>query len=142
MEREKGNFFDLKLFSKLMVFVKPYNKIYYFVLTSAILLAGFSSLTVPFKISTCFFRVPMFNKNLVVVIPTHLKSEIKIRNFTFLSPLGNTVLKSSISINLYSSVMATFYSSSSSSGFSTLGSGLVYSTCKSASSNEKFLKFR
>ena len=44
MEREKGNFFDLKLFSKLMVFVKPYNKIYYFVLTSAILLAGFSSL--------------------------------------------------------------------------------------------------
>ena len=45
MEREKGNFFDLKLFSKLMVFVKPYNKIYYFVLTSAILLAGFSSLT-------------------------------------------------------------------------------------------------
>ncbi|MEC9134929.1 MAG: ABC transporter ATP-binding protein [Bacteroidota bacterium] len=45
MEREKGNFFDLKLFSKLMVFVKPYSKIYYFVLTSAILLAGFSSLT-------------------------------------------------------------------------------------------------
>ncbi len=45
MEREKGNFFDLKLFSKLMVFVNPYNKIYYFVLTSAILLAGFSSLT-------------------------------------------------------------------------------------------------
>ena len=45
MEREKGSFFDLKLFSKLMVFVKPYNKIYYFVLTSAILLAGFSSLT-------------------------------------------------------------------------------------------------
>tara|TARA_B100000963_G_scaffold165154_1_gene143394 strand:+ start:15780 stop:17543 length:1764 start_codon:yes stop_codon:yes gene_type:complete len=45
MKTEKGNFFDLKLFSKLMVFVKPYNKIYYFVLTSAILLAGFSSLT-------------------------------------------------------------------------------------------------
>ena len=45
MKREKGNFFDLKLFSKLMVFVNPYNKIYYFVLTSAILLAGFSSLT-------------------------------------------------------------------------------------------------
>lgn len=45
MEREKGNFFDFKLFSKLMVFVKQYNKIYYFVLTSAILLAGFSSLT-------------------------------------------------------------------------------------------------
>lgn len=45
MEREKGILFDLKLFSKLMVFVKPYSKIYYFVLTSAILLAGFSSLT-------------------------------------------------------------------------------------------------
>ena len=45
MAKEKGNIFDLKLFSKLMVFVKPYKKIYYFVLTSAILLAGFSALT-------------------------------------------------------------------------------------------------
>ena len=45
MVKEKANIFDLKLFSKLMVFVKPYNKVYYFVMTTAILLAGFSALT-------------------------------------------------------------------------------------------------
>lgn len=45
MAKEKGNLFDLKLFSKLMVFVKPYKKVYYFVMTAAILLAGFSALT-------------------------------------------------------------------------------------------------
>jgi ATP-binding cassette subfamily B multidrug efflux pump len=45
MPKGKGNIFDLKLFSKLMVFVKPYKNIYYFVMVSAILLAGFSTLT-------------------------------------------------------------------------------------------------
>jgi ATP-binding cassette subfamily B multidrug efflux pump len=45
MAKEKGNIFDLKLFSKLMVFVKPYKKVYYFVMTAAILLAVFSALT-------------------------------------------------------------------------------------------------
>ena len=45
MPKGKGNIFDLKLFSKLMVFVKPYKNIYYFVMVSAILLAGFSALT-------------------------------------------------------------------------------------------------
>ena len=45
MVKEKANIFDLKLFSKLMVFVKPYNKVYYFVMTTAILLAGCSALT-------------------------------------------------------------------------------------------------
>ena len=45
MAKEKANIFDLKLFSKLMVFVKPYKKTYYFVMASAILLAGFSALT-------------------------------------------------------------------------------------------------
>ena len=45
MAKEKGNIFDLKLFSKLMVYVKPYKKTYYFVMVSAILLAGFSALT-------------------------------------------------------------------------------------------------
>ena len=41
----KGNIFDIKLFSKLMVYVKPYKKTYYFVMISAIILAGFSALT-------------------------------------------------------------------------------------------------
>tara|TARA_B100001059_G_scaffold35659_1_gene28669 strand:- start:24521 stop:26284 length:1764 start_codon:yes stop_codon:yes gene_type:complete len=45
MAKEKGNIFDLKLFSKLMLHVKPFKKTYYFVMVSAILLAGFSALT-------------------------------------------------------------------------------------------------
>jgi len=45
MAKEKGNIFDLKLFSKLMVYVKPYKKTYYLVMVSATLLAGFSALT-------------------------------------------------------------------------------------------------
>ena len=45
MTKEKGSIFNLELFSKLMVFVKPYNKIYYSVMICAILLAGFSVFT-------------------------------------------------------------------------------------------------
>ena len=45
MTKEKGKIFDLKLFSKLMDYVKPYHKMYYFVMLAAILLAGFSALT-------------------------------------------------------------------------------------------------
>lgn len=45
MVNGKGNIFDIKLFSNLMVYVKPYKKTYYFVMTSAIILAGFSALT-------------------------------------------------------------------------------------------------
>ena len=45
MVKEKGKILDLKLFSKLMVFVKPYKKTYYLVMISAILLASFSALT-------------------------------------------------------------------------------------------------
>jgi len=32
MKKKKGKIFDLKLFSKLMVYVRPYNSTYYFVL--------------------------------------------------------------------------------------------------------------
>ena len=45
MKKEKGKIFDLKLFSKLMIYVRPYQSTYYFVMVSAILLAAFSSLT-------------------------------------------------------------------------------------------------
>ena len=45
MTKEKGSIFNIELFSKLMVFVKPYNKIYYSVMICAILLAGFSVFT-------------------------------------------------------------------------------------------------
>ena len=45
MAKEKVSIFDFKLFSKLMVYVNPYKKIYFFVMTAAILLSGFSALT-------------------------------------------------------------------------------------------------
>ena len=45
MARVSGKIFDLKLFYKLMAFIKPYMKIYYFVLFSAILLSLFSTST-------------------------------------------------------------------------------------------------
>lgn len=45
MSGEKGKIFDLKLFSKLMVYVRPYRGVYFFVMGAALLLAGFSSAT-------------------------------------------------------------------------------------------------
>lgn len=45
MAAVSGKIFDLKLFGKLMKFVSPYKRTYYFVLISAILLSAFSTLT-------------------------------------------------------------------------------------------------
>ena len=45
MAKVSGKIFDVKLFSKLMVFVKPFKSTYYFVLVAAILLSFFSTLT-------------------------------------------------------------------------------------------------
>ena len=45
MEKIKGKIFDVKLFTKLLVFVKPYNITFYGVLTSAILISLLSTLT-------------------------------------------------------------------------------------------------
>ena len=45
MAKVSGKIFDLNLFSKLMAFVKPFKRTYYFVLVSAILLSVFSTLT-------------------------------------------------------------------------------------------------
>ena len=45
MAKVSGKIFDLKLFSKLMLFVKPFKGTYYFVLVTAILLSIFSTLT-------------------------------------------------------------------------------------------------
>ena len=45
MEKVKGKIFDVKLFTKLLVFVKPYNITFYGVLTSAILISLLSTLT-------------------------------------------------------------------------------------------------
>jgi len=45
MVKVSGKIFDLKLFSKLMLFVQPFKRTYYFVLVTAILLSIFSTLT-------------------------------------------------------------------------------------------------
>ena len=45
MEKVKGKIFDVKLFSKLLVFVKPYNNTFYGVMFTAILISLFSTLT-------------------------------------------------------------------------------------------------
>jgi subfamily B ATP-binding cassette protein MsbA len=45
LEKVKGKIFDIKLFTKLLVFVKPYNITFYGVLTSAILISLLSTLT-------------------------------------------------------------------------------------------------
>lgn len=45
MAKVSGKIFDIKLFGKLMVFVKPFRTTYYFVLITAILLSLFSTLT-------------------------------------------------------------------------------------------------
>jgi len=45
MAQISGKIFDGKLFSKLMVYVKPFKITYYFVLATAILLSFFSTLT-------------------------------------------------------------------------------------------------
>jgi subfamily B ATP-binding cassette protein MsbA len=45
LEKVKGKIFDIKLFSKLLVFVKPYNYTFYGVMFTAILISLFSTLT-------------------------------------------------------------------------------------------------
>ena len=45
MAKVSGKIFDFRLFSKLMIFIKPFKRTYYFVLVTAILLSIFSTLT-------------------------------------------------------------------------------------------------
>ena len=45
MEKVKGKIFDIKLFSKLLIFVKPFNITFYGVMASAILISLLSTLT-------------------------------------------------------------------------------------------------
>ena len=45
MAKVSGKIFDISLFSKLMVFAKPYKATYYFVMVAAILLSVFSTIT-------------------------------------------------------------------------------------------------
>jgi subfamily B ATP-binding cassette protein MsbA len=45
MAKVSGKIFDFRLFSKLMIFIKPFKRTYYFVLLTAILLSIFSTLT-------------------------------------------------------------------------------------------------
>jgi len=45
LEKVKGKIFDINLFNKLLIFVKPYKISYYGVLLSAIIISILSTLT-------------------------------------------------------------------------------------------------
>ena len=69
MEKQKGNIFDLRLFSKLMVYVKPYKKFYYFVMLAAILVSGFSALT-PYLLKVAvddYIRIKDYNGMVFII---------------------------------------------------------------------------
>ena len=62
MTKVSGKIFDIKLFKKLFVFIKPFKLTYYFVSITAILLSVFSTLT-PYllKITVDDFNKATFN---------------------------------------------------------------------------------
>lgn len=99
MTKEKGNIFDLKLFSKLMAFVKPYKRTYYFVMFAAILLAGFSSFT-PYLLKVVvddFIRLKDYD-GMVFIITLMLITLLAEVTFQFLfvffaNLLGQNVIK-------------------------------------------------
>ena len=69
MKTNKGFFFDFKLFSKLMKFVNIYKRVYYFVMLSAILLSGFSTLS-PYLLKIAvddYIRLGDFNGMILII---------------------------------------------------------------------------
>ena len=69
MAKVSGKIFDVKLFSKLMVFVKPFKSTYYFVLVAAILLSFFSTLTPYFlKVTVDDYIRPKAYEGMVMLV--------------------------------------------------------------------------
>ena len=69
MNKEKGKIFDLKIFLKLMHFIKPYKGIYYFVMGAAILLSIFSTLS-PYLLKVAvddYIRPKDYNGMLLII---------------------------------------------------------------------------
>ena len=69
MNKEKGKIFDLKIFLKLMHFIKPYKEIYYFVMGAAILLSIFSTLS-PYLLKVAvddYIRPKDYNGMLLII---------------------------------------------------------------------------
>ena len=63
MAKVSGKIFDVQLFGKLLIFVKPYKTTYYFVMLAAILLSLFSTLT-PYLLKVTvddYIRVQNYN---------------------------------------------------------------------------------
>jgi subfamily B ATP-binding cassette protein MsbA len=110
MAKVSGKIFDLHLFSKLMVFVKPFRTTYYFVILAAILLSIFSTLT-PYLLKVTvddYIRMQNYN-GMVLFICLMLGALIFEVIFQFLfvfyaNWLGQQVIKN-LRIQLYDKII-------------------------------------
>ncbi len=99
MAKISGKIFDVRLFSKLLVFIKPFRTTYYFVLFAAILLSVFSTLT-PYllKITVDDYIRPKDYQGMVLYVGLMLSALILEVVFQFLfvfyaNWLGQKVIK-------------------------------------------------
>ena len=99
MKNKKVNIFDNRLFSKLMFYVKPYKKTYYFVMSAAILVSAFSVLT-PYLLKIIvddFIRLKDYDGMVLIIILMliTLIGEVMFQFFFvfFANLLGQNVIK-------------------------------------------------
>ncbi len=108
--KAQSKIFDLKLFRKLMVFLKPYKGIFYFVMIASILLSVFSTLT-PYllKIVVDTYIVPRNYNGLVLFVTIMFSTLLLEVIFQFLfifyaNLLGQNVVKD-IRVKLFEKMM-------------------------------------
>ena len=110
MNKEKGKIFDLKIFLKLMHFIKPYKEIYYFVMGAAILLSIFSTLS-PYilKVAVDDYIRPKDYNGMLLIISLMLVALILEVVFQFLfvyfaNWLGQNVIRD-LRVTLYKKII-------------------------------------
>ena len=97
MKNDKIDIFDY-IFSKLMFYVKPYKNIYYFVMSAAILVSGFSVLT-PYLLKIIvddFIRLKDYDGMIFIItlMLITLIAEVIFQFFLFFANLlGQNVIK-------------------------------------------------
>ena len=110
MNKEKGKIFDLKIFSELMNFVKPYKGTYYFVMGSAIILSIFSTLS-PYllKVAVDDYIQPKNYDGMLLIISLMLVALFLEVSFQFLfvyfaNWLGQNVIRD-LRVTLYKKII-------------------------------------
>lgn len=110
MNKEKGKIFDLKIFSELMHYVKPYKGIYYFVMGAAILLSIFSTLS-PYllKVAVDDYIRPKDYDGMLLIISLMLAALLLEVVFQFLfvyfaNGLGQNVIRD-LRVTLYKKII-------------------------------------